>query len=491
MTRNSGKSILFILPLLLGLLSGVLFMEMRRSAAPVANAQTNAVAANIQAAVSIQDAFRSVARSVTPAVVNISSETVVRNEGANMPEDPFMEFFGKDFFNQFFDVPREYKERSLGTGFLVSADGFLISNFHVIRNATKIMVTLADGAKYKARVVGADPKTDIALLKIDAKGLAFVKTGDSDTVEVGDWAIAIGNPFGLSETFTVGVISAKGRKDVGIGDFENYLQTDAAINPGNSGGPLVNIEGEVIGVNTAIASPSGGNVGIGFAIPINTGKSVFDQLKATGKVVRGWTGLYIQDLTEDIAKPLKLQPNSGVLVADVIKGGPAEAAGLKTGDIVVEFNSKQVRNADELKTLVASSPVGKTVALKVLRAGKPVSFELKIAEMPAETESMAPVQQEQKWLGLLVSPLTADLKQKYGISPADNTGVVITSVDQNSVSAEAGLKEGDLLVSINNAPLKTLKDFSDLVSADKTQTSFLFLVKRQDRLFYIGIDTEQ
>ena len=443
---------------------------------------------SLKSAFAVQEAFRKVAKTVTPAVVNISSETIIRTEEKFFPDDPFMEFFGEDFFRKFYDIPREYKQRSLGTGFIISEDGYLISNFHVVRNATQIIVKLADGRKFKAKIVGSDPKTDLVVLKIDAKNLPYVKWGDSKSVEVGDWAIAIGNPFGLSETFTVGVISAKGRKDVGIGEYENYLQTDAAINPGNSGGPLVNIKGEVIGINTAIATPSGGNVGIGFAIPQDMAYGIISQLKSSGKIVRGYIGVYIQDLTEDIAKPLKLPPESGVLVAEVEKDGPADKAGIQIGDIIVEFNGKKISNSDEIRNEVISTPVGKEVKVKVLRDGKEKIITVKVAEMPAESISKDKIIDSStfKWFGITFANLNSALKQKYEIKEYDS-GVVIINFEENSPAKDAGLKEGDVVIKVNNRNIKSIDDIKEEYSMDPNSDSALFLIDRKGRKFFIAV----
>lgn len=311
---------------------------------------------SVQKAMDTQKAFSLVAKSVIPAVVNISSEIRVKQQQQFSQNDPFFQYFGKEWFDFFFhDVPKDLVEQALGSGVIVDADGFILTNFHVVKDATEIKVKLNNGKEYKAKVVGVDPKTDLALIKINAgEKLKVAPIGDSDKIEIGYWAIAIGNPFGLNQTFTVGVISAKGRSGV-LEDnsrYENFIQTDAPINPGNSGGPLVDIQGEVIGINTAIATPSGGNVGIGFAIPINMAKMVMEQLKEHGKVVRGWLGVSIQDLTPNLAKSFKREANSGVLVSEVFKNTPSEKAGLKSGDIIIKYNDKEIKNTTELKDSV-------------------------------------------------------------------------------------------------------------------------------------------
>ncbi len=458
---------------------------------------SNLVAQPVADAIAVQNAFRAVAKKVTPAVVNISSETVIRSENMIDPNDPFYRFFGNDdLFRQFFDVPRERQERSLGTGFIISDDGYLISNFHVVRNSTKIMVTLADGTKHKAKIVGTDPKTDIAVLKIDAKNLTSVDLGNSDEVEVGDWAIAIGNPFGLNETVTVGIISAKGRNRVELGgadSYQNFLQTDAPINPGNSGGPLCNINGEIIGINTAIVAPSGGNVGIGFAIPVNMIKHIVDQLKIKGKVTRGWLGVFIQDLSEDIAKPLGLNPHSGILVADVQKDGPADKAGLKQGDVILQFDSKNVKGVDELRNIVADTSVGRNVSVKVIRDGKEKTLHVIVQEMPSDGFSaMAGVgESSESWIGMTAMNISTDLRSKFKIPEEQKSGVVITEIESSSIASESGLSVGDVIVKINNTVITSLTEYKDVVSQSKGKGSYLFIVKRGGRTVFVGVNVER
>ena len=437
----------------------------------------------------VQSAFRLVAKSVKPAVVNISSETVIRRAKQFSNNDPFSQFFGNDFFNQFFDIPQEYKQKALGTGFIIGADGYLLSNFHVVKNATKILVTLSDGRKFKAKVVGTDSKSDLALLKIETKNLPTVKLGDSDNVYVGDWAIAIGNPFGLNQTVTAGIISAKGRNKVGIEDYEDFLQTDAAINPGNSGGPLVNIRGEVIGINTAIASPNGGSVGIGFAIPVNMAKSIIPQLKSKGKVVRGWLGVYVQDLTEAIAKPLGLKPNSGILVSDVSKDSPALDAGIDVGDVIIEFDGKKIEEVDQLRKIVALSTIGKVYYIKIKRNNKIKNLKVKIKEMPSEQVASSEEKINKTWLGINVLPLTDSVKKQYHIDAKEKSGVIISEIKNSSVAQEGGLQIGDIILRINNLPVNTIKDYSKIINKYKDGTgSFLFLIKRQGVTIFIGLD---
>jgi serine protease Do len=326
--------------------------------------------------------FADLAEKVKPAVVNISTTTTVR-----IPGNPFRHFFGPeeegpfgDFFNRFFgDIPdRELKQQSLGSGFIIDKDGYIITNNHVVEGADEIKVKLADGREFKAKVVGRDSKTDLALIKISSlfKDLPVLLLGDSDKIRVGDWVLAIGNPFGLEHTVTQGIISATGRA-IGAGPYDNFLQTDAPINPGNSGGPLINLKGEVIGINSAIVATG---QGIGFAIPSNMAKTVISQLKEKGKVTRGWIGVSIQSVTPEIAQSFGLKEPTGVLIADVVLGSPADMAGIKRGDIIVTFDGKEIKNMSDLPINVAGTPVGKNIDISIIRNGKKININLKVTE---------------------------------------------------------------------------------------------------------------
>jgi len=472
------------------LLFSILSMNFK-SNSQVLNAGSLINSDNVTAAEGVQSAFRLVSKKVKPAVVNISSETIIRRTKKFSNNDPFFQFFGNDFFDQFSNIPQEYKQKALGTGVIIGKDGYLLSNFHVVKNATKIIVTLSDDRKFKAKVVGTDSKTDLALLKIKAKNLSTAKLGDSDKVEVGDWAIAIGNPFGLNQTVTAGIISAKGRNKVGVEDYEDFLQTDASINPGNSGGPLVNIRGEVIGINTAIASPNGGSVGIGFAIPINMAKSIVSQLKSNGKVVRGWLGVYVQDLTEEIAKPLGMNPNSGVLVSDVSKNSPALEAGIDVGDVITEFDGKKIKEVDQLRKIVALSTIGKVYEIKIKRNNKIKNLKVKIREMSSENVTSSEEEINKTWLGINVLPLTDPIKKQYHIDAKEKSGVIISKIENGSAAQEGGLQIGDIILRINNLPINTIKDYSKIINKYKDGTgSFLFLIKRQGVTIFIGLDNE-
>jgi len=448
---------------------------------------------SVKNALKVQEAFRLVAKSVIPAVVNINTEKVIK-QSFDFRNDPFFKFFGDEWFDFFFGGPREreFVQRSLGTGFIVTKDGYILSNVHVVKNATRINVKLFNGKTYKAEIKGLDEKTDIALLKIkDSEDFVCAVLGDSDEIEVGDWAIAIGNPFGLSHTFTVGIISAKGRSGImpdSSSKYENYIQTDASINPGNSGGPLVNIKGEVIGINNAIVTPSGGNVGIGFAIPINMAKRILSQLKEKGKVIRGWLGITIQDLDEKIAKPLKLKPYSGVLVADVLKNSPADKAGLKTGDIIIEYDKKDIKDSNELRNLVADTEPGKKVDIVILRKGKKMNLKVEIGVMPSG-EQIAKYEKETKkvWLGMIVENITPQNASRFKID-SNETGVIITGFSDDSIAAQQGLKIGDIIKGINDFEINNIDDYNKFVKEYGDGDSFLFLVKRGSALFYIGVE---
>ena len=334
----------------------------------------------------LQAALRRAAQRAIPAVVNISTLRVYRTPEGLPPsplwQDPFFrEFFGEDFF-RFFGIPRERVERSLGSGVIVSEDGYILTNHHVIANASRIVVGLSDRREFEAKVVGTDPTTDIALLKIDARRLPFLPFGDSEKTQVGDIVLAIGNPFGIGQTVTMGIVSAKGRSNMGLVDYEDFIQTDAAINPGNSGGALINLRGELIGINTAIVSRTGGYQGIGFAVPSNLARRVMEQLKRYGRVIRGWLGVSVQQVTPQLASHLGLKEPWGALVLEVAPGSPAAQGGLRRGDVIVRYDGREIRAAWELRNLIALTPVGKRVKLSVIRRGIEKDLYVTIRRQP-------------------------------------------------------------------------------------------------------------
>ena len=326
------------------------------------------------------DSFAAIADAVKPAVVNISTTEAVRRRGPR-GADPFREYLERYFGES---LPREEPRQSLGSGLIVEPEGYVLTNNHVIENARTIMVRLSDEEEYEARVVGRDPRTDLALLKIQGRGkFTAVRLGDSDALRVGDWVVAIGNPFGLEHTVTAGIVSAKGRV-IGAGPYDDFIQTDAAINPGNSGGPLFNTRGEVVGINSAIFSQTGGSVGIGFAIPVNLAKELLPQLKSKGRVVRGWLGIAIAPVTPEMAKTLGVPDRRGAVVAELVPNGPAAAAGIRAGDVIVAFQDKPIRRVDDLPRVAARTPVGTEVELKLLRAGKEIAAKVRLAELPEQ-----------------------------------------------------------------------------------------------------------
>jgi Do/DeqQ family serine protease len=395
----------------------------------------------------LEDAFSAVADRVTPAVVNV---TTVPKRSAAPEETPerFREFFGEEFYERYFrQRPRE-EARASGSGVIVDAKGYILTNNHVIENAQDINVRLTDGRKLSAKLVGRDPKTDLAVLKVDTPGpLPTAELGDSDHLRVGQWAIAIGNPFGLDRTVTVGIISATARTRVGVAQYENFIQTDASINPGNSGGPLLNLDGKVIGINTAIVAAG---QGIGFSIPINQARDVMRQLIAGGRVVRGWLGVAIQDVTDELASTFGVKEREGVLVSDVMKGGPADVAGVRPGDVIVELDGGAIKEVPELQRRVAGVAPGQTARLTVMRDGKPVRLGVKIAEMPPDEPAAAAAPDEEGW-GLGVEPLSADAALRLNLPTT--RGLLVTDVTPGSPADRAGLRRGDVIVEAGRTPV--------------------------------------
>src|SRR5881296_758638 len=392
----------------------------------------------------LEEAFTTAADRVTPAVVNVSA--VPRKQSAEETPERFREFFGEEFYERFFRRRPREEARASGSGVLVDPRGYVLTNNHVIENAQDITVRLSDGRKFTAKLVGRDPKTDLAVLKVEAPApLPAAELGDSDHLRVGQWAIAIGNPFGLDRTVTVGIISATARNRVGVATYENFIQTDASINPGNSGGPLLNLDGKVIGINTAIVAAG---QGIGFSIPINQAKEVMRQLIASGRVVRGWLGIAIQDVTDELAGTFGVR--EGVLVAEVMKGGPAEAAGVRQGDIIVELNGAPIKEVPELQRRVAAVAPGQPVRLKVIRERKPVALSVTVTEMPAEEPVLAGAPEDEGW-GLSVEPLSGDAAAQLGLTIA--AGLLVTDVVAGSPADKAGLRRGDVIVEVGKKPV--------------------------------------
>ena len=430
--------------------------------------------------------FADLAENVKHSVVNISTTQVIKGAPISpfeSPNSPFGHFFGNDFFNHFFgNIPQgEMKTHALGSGFVISSDGFILTNNHVVEKATKIKVKLDTGAEYDAKIIGRDPKTDLALIKVKPrKGFpAPLKLGDSDAIRVGDWVMAVGNPFGLGQTVTTGIISAKGRI-IGAGPYDDFLQTDAAINPGNSGGPLINMAGEVIGINTAIIA-SGQN--IGFAIPINIVKELLPQLKS-GKIIRGWLGVMIQDITPALEKSFGLSTTEGVLISDVSKDSPAEKAGMKRGDVITRFDGKEVKDAHMLSRMVAEKKPNTTVTVEIIRDKKEKSLKVKLGTMPQNLQaSLTPMENKNPW-GLTVQKITPDLASHLGISP-DEEGVVISGVKPGSPAAEAGLRPGDVIKEVDRKDIKDLGSYNRAMNKADKSGGVLLLVKRGNGTIFI------
>jgi len=473
------------------------------------------------------DSFADLAAKLLPAVVNISSTQTIKpgqdngddsdspgNPGGNggnggnrgapdipqfPPGSPFEQFF-KDFLNRNHQgsqdaLPRQ--QTSLGSGFIIDPSGLVVTNHHVIDNADQITVTLQDGTNFKAEVVGQDTKMDLALLRIKSdKPLPALKFGDSDKIRVGDWVLAIGNPFGLGGSVTAGILSARAR-DINSGPYDDFLQTDASINRGNSGGPMFDMDGDVIGINTAIYSPSGGSIGIGFAIPSNLAKPVLDQLKEYGHPRRGWLGVNIQNVTDEIAESLGLDKPKGALIASVHEGGPAQVAGIQPGDVVLMFDGKPIDDMRQLPLMVAETPIDKTVKVMVWRKRNEVDLDVKVGELKEDNqvatnapkqEKPAPPVNAVKALGLSLANLTPELRERYGLAN-DVSGVVITDVDNGGPSADKGMRAGDVVVEVAQDDVKTTDQILSKVDEAKKagRKSVLLLVDRQGDLRFVAV----
>ncbi|MEK7286769.1 MAG: DegQ family serine endoprotease [Nitrospirota bacterium] len=449
--------------------------------------------------------FVKIAEAVTPAVVNISTTRIIKSGGGRGGEQGFP--FNDPFFRRFFGdddpsgghgrrpQPRQHKEQSLGSGVIVTSDGLIVTNNHVVEEADEIKVILEDKREFKGKIVGRDKKSDIAVIRIDATDLPIVPWSDSDKLKVGEYVVAVGNPFGLSQTVTMGIVSAIGRANVGIADYEDFIQTDAAINPGNSGGALVNIRGELIGINTAIFTRSGGYMGVGFAVPSNMVRSIMDSLVATGKVSRGWLGVSIQDLTPALGKEFGLpaDESKGSLVTDVMPDSPADKAGLKRGDVILSFVNREIEDSSHLRNMVARTPVGTKASVKILRDKKQKEIIVTLSEQPKEVAQKGDIENEQEpetgFFGFSVQELTPEVAEQYNLSSKDR-GVIIVQIEAGSLAEEAGLREGDFILEINRKPIFDLKNYERLFSKIKKGDSTLFLINRQGNRFFINLSPD-
>lgn len=419
--------------------------------------------------------FADLAARVSPTVVNIK---VLSVEKTAFPD----QLFGKDFPFPGFQSPipqqrQQFTRQGTGSGFIIRKDGLILTNNHVIEDAQQITVTLSNKRRYKAKVLGRDSKTDLAVLKIDAKAsLPVAVLGDSNAVRVGDWVMAIGNPFGLTNTVTSGIVSAKGRM-IGSGPYDDFIQTDAPINPGNSGGPLFNLQGQVIGINSAIYSQSGGNIGIGFAVPINLAKSLLPQLETKGRVTRGWLGVSIQPVTQELARSFNLPKAQGALVGDVIAASPADKAGIKRGDVIVSFNGKEIKESSSLPALVASVPAGKTVPVEVIRKGNERTIEVAVGKLQ-ERNTSAEAQQEKTHWGLTLRDIQPQERQQMNLK--ENQGVLVAAVEPGSAAADAGVQPGDVILQVNRASVKSVENVKEEINKTRDGKPLLLLLRRVD-----------
>lgn len=429
--------------------------------------------------------FVELTKKLKPVVVNISTAKTVTPQKRYRHPGPFGYDPFEDFFDRFFEDSqrRPYKERSLGSGFIISDEGYILTNAHVVSGADEIKVKLSDGREFKGTVKGLDEKLDIALIKIAKDHLPVATLGDSDKIEVGEWVMAIGNPFGLSQTVTAGIVSATGRV-IGSGPYDDFIQTDASINPGNSGGPLFNAQGEVIGINTAIVA---GGQGIGFAIPVNMAKAIIPQLREKGKVTRGWLGVSVQPITPELAASFGLSSATGALVAEVIKDSPADKAGLKSGDVILEFDGKKISEMNELPRNVAATPIGKKATLRILRNGKEDVVTVVVGQLKEDGKEEAASVTPDK-LGLSVRELDKELAARLRMK--ETAGIVVMDIKPGGLADEAGFARGDLIKEIDGKAISTVADYEKALQAHKAGTPIRFLVRRGDSSLFIAVRAE-
>ena len=465
---RASKKVLTGLMVGVSLLSSMLPYETRAESAPVSP--------GTRLADELSQAFEQVAENITPSVVTISTETKAKKGGPKGTEQ-LRDFLGEDFFDKMVPSP----QRGLGTGVIVDDQGHILTNNHVIGDADEVTVRLSTEKSVKAKVVGVDPRTDLAVIKIKVKeGLPkSAKLGDSDKLKIGEWVVAAGASFGLDNTITAGIVSAKGRAISGGAQYEDFIQTDAAINPGNSGGPLVNLRGEVVGINTAIVSKSGGYMGIGFAIPINMGRQVMESLITKGKVTRGWLGVGIQNLSEDLAQSFNYESTEGALVGHVDPKGPAKKAGLKQGDIIVQAGKERIKNVNQLRNYIASLKPGVDLEVTVVRGGDKRSVTVEIGELPAQTEEGPEVatEGENEQLGLSVEPLNESSAKRSRTTRTE--GLVVTEVSPQGLAAKAEIRPGDIIVSINGQEISTITQFKEALAKGDLKKGVRMVVESQ------------
>jgi len=440
--------------------------------------QVSGVEAKTGAFLSAPESFNQLAENASPAVVNIRTVKTIKGGGRvfrQFKKGPFGEDDPmKDFFDRFFgeDRPRDFKQRSLGSGFIIGKDGYIVTNNHVVKNADKIQVILKDEKEFEANIIGRDDNTDLALIKIKSdRDLPVLQFGDSETLKVGQWVVAIGSPFGLEHTVTAGIVSAKGRV-IGSGPYDDFIQTDASINPGNSGGPLINMEGKVVGINTAIIA---GGSGIGFAIPINLAKKIIDQLKSSGEVTRGWLGVGIQDISKEVGEYYGIETKQGVLVTEVFPGDPADKAGIMPQDIILSINGQAVGTAREITGMIADIGIDETIKIKVLRNGKARTFKVKIAKREdARIAARKTHKEKQAELGIRVAEVTPETARRFKLK--DAKGVIVVGVEPDSKAEEAGVRMHDIIKEINHNSIKTVNDLNKVISEiQKGETVNMFI----------------
>lgn len=430
-------------------------------------------------------AMAEIAEAVKPAIVNISTTRTIKIQGRDQfLDDPFF----KRFFGDQFKMPKERKTAGLGSGVIVSSDGYILTNYHVIKDADEIKVLLSDKRDFKGKVVGTDPKTEIAVIKIEATNLPTIKWGDSNRLKVGEIVLAIGNPYGLNQTVTMGIVSAVGRANVGIAEYEDFIQTDAAINPGNSGGAMVNVKGELVGINTAIFSTSGGYQGIGLAIPSDMAKDVMDSLIAKGKVVRGWLGVSVQSITPELAKQFNLKEEKGALVGDVVEESPAEKAGIQRGDIITAYEGKKIDEPYQLRNMVANTSPSKEVELTIVRENTTKTIKVTISEQPAEVQKLSKGEYDNLLRGVTVQNLTPEIYKQLNL-PKKLKGVVVSEIDEESPAAMV-LTQGDIIQEINRKKITSTRDYENIVAKIKPEEDILLLVFRNGSSIYITLSAK-
>ncbi|MBK8231607.1 MAG: DegQ family serine endoprotease [Candidatus Eisenbacteria bacterium] len=455
-----------------------------------ADARAESAQEGIQSLRNQSRAFVEIAKEILPAVVSINSVKTVKATG----NERNGRFFGDDFFNRFFDQPPSFSQRGSGSGVIVDRNGYILTNNHVVANADELEVVLRDGRTFKASLIGRDEKSDVAVIKIDASELTAAEIGDSDHLEVGEWVLACGNPFQLSSTVTAGIVSAIGRTDVGLTDYEDFIQTDAAINPGNSGGALVNLDGQVVGINTAIATRTGGYQGVGFAIPINMAKQIMDSLIRDGKVVRGWMGVNIQDLNDAMTEYYGLDRPSGALVGNTTEDSPAERAGLKQGDLILEIDGEPVKNVKELRLRIAALSPGTDVRLGIMRERSRKTVTVRLAEFPGseETGGRQPAEEEEpnsirpNDLGLALEDITQRWRRELDL-PSTTEGAIIADIDPSGPAANAGFRPGDIVIKVGDQQIATALDVEKALRTVGKGKPVLFLIERDGSEIFLAL----